>query len=363
MKASVDVLNALAFAAALLGAAYRRLVEHGSRHARRAPQAALRKRGGTRDPGGRNPRAARRVGTAVPLLDYQRIASGTLIADRVLSDLCEPTRIVAFTSHGAADSANAHRLAGKAQIAARAPVETILALKPDLLIVNNLVDPGYVGQLREHGVRVFDLGHMRGLPTLLLDIRVIGWLIGAPERAERYAVSLERRMQRVAAPRAGKPAPGAMYIGIYGDRMYGGAAGTSYHDVLVHAGLRDVAAEAGMQGWPELTGEQVLWIDPEVVVTHKHMGAVLCRHAGFELLRPCRGAGKARRNRRTADRRPRSEYPGRDRNALRCHLGRTSLNIRPDYSSLARRTARLDSIFARAPESALRPATRKLRSL
>jgi iron complex transport system substrate-binding protein len=231
-------------------------------------------------------------GAAIPLVPYGRIASGTLIADRVLADLCEPTRIVAFTSHGAANSAYAFRLAGKAQLPSRAQVEAVLALKPDLLIVNNLVDPGYVDQLREHGVRVFDLGHMHGLATLLQNIRAIGWLIGAPERAERYAQSLAQRMERVAQNRTGKRAPAAVYLSLYGDRIYGGAEGTSYHDVLVHAGLRDAAAEAGLAGWPELTGEQVLALNPEVVVTHRNMGAVLCRHAGFELLRPCRGEGK-----------------------------------------------------------------------
>ncbi len=231
-------------------------------------------------------------GVAVPLRHYERIASQTLIADRVLSDLCEPTRVVAFTSHGAKESFIAHRLAGKAQLPSRAPIEKILELKPDLLIVNNLVDPGYVGYLREHGVRVFDLGHMRGLDTLLPNIRAIGYLIGAPERAEQYARHLKQRLERVAAARAGKPKPGAMYVSIYGDRMYGGAARTSYHEILVHAGLRDVAAEAGIEGWPELTNERILALDPEVIVTQANMGAVICRHAGLGGIRPCRGAGK-----------------------------------------------------------------------
>jgi iron complex transport system substrate-binding protein len=232
------------------------------------------------------------TGVAVPLRSYQRIVSQTLIADRVLSDLCEPTRIIAFTSHGAAESVIAHRLAGKAQLPSRAPVEKLLELKPDLVIVNNLVDPGYVGRLREHGIRVFDLGHMRGLDTLLPNIQAIGYLIGAPERAGRYAHSFKERLERVAAPRAGKPRPGSMYISIYGDRMYGGAGRTSYHEILVHAGLRDLAAEAGLDGWPELTNERILALDPEVIVTQRNMGPVICRHAGLGGIKPCRGAGK-----------------------------------------------------------------------
>jgi len=291
VKLGLDMLNASAFAAALGLAIYGGSLGSGrGLPDTKAPELGAELAPETLPDGTRVLRDAN--GVAVPLKRYERIASQTLIADRVLSDLCEPTRIVAFTSHGAQESVIAHRLAGKEQLPARAPIERVLALKPDLLLVNNLVDPGYVEHLREHGVRVFDLGHMRGLDTLLPNIRAIGWLIGEPERAELYARHLEDRLDRVAAPRTGKPRPKAMYVSIYGDRMYGGAGRTSYHEVLVHAGLDDVAAEAGLDGWPELTNERILALDPEVIVTQKNMGAVICRHAGLGVLKPCRGAGK-----------------------------------------------------------------------
>ena len=250
MKRRVDLINAGGFVAAMLLAIYGGSLStgRGMPDVQLSPELNSSMKPETLPDGSKVLRDAN--GVAIPLKRYERIASQTLIADRVLSDLCEPTRVVAFTSHGAKESFIAHRLAGKAQLPSRAPVEKILELKPDLLIVNNLVDPGYVGYLREHGIRVFDLGHMRGLDTLLPNIRAIGYLIGAPERAEHYARHLQQRLDRVAAPRAGKPKPSAMYISIYGDRMYGGAGRTSYREILVHAGLRDVAAESGLEGWP-----------------------------------------------------------------------------------------------------------------
>ena len=292
MKRSLDFLNASGFVAAmaLAIAGGSMSTGRGLPDVQRSPELTSAVKPETLPDGTKVLRDAN--GVAVPLKRYERIASQTLIADRVLSDLCEPTRVVAFTSHGAQESFIAHRLAGKATLPSRAPLEKVLELKPDLLLVNNLVDPGYVGHLREHGVRVFDLGHMRGLDTLLPNIRAIGYLIGAPERAEQYARHFEQRLDRVAAPRAGKPKPGAMYISIYGDRMYGGAGRTSYHEVLVHAGLRDLAAESGLEGWPELTNERILALDPEVIVTQANMGAVICRHAGLGGIKPCRGAGK-----------------------------------------------------------------------
>lgn len=224
-------------------------------------------------------------GVLVPLDDYQRIASGSLIADRVLSDLCEPTRVVAYSEASRANPRTGQRYAGKALLGSRAPLELVLGLKPDLFVVNHLVDAGYIARLRERGIRVFDLGHMRGLDTLLPNIRALGQLIGAPERAERYAHTLQQRMQRLRA--RGGQRPRAMYMGAYGDRLFGGALGTSYHDVLEAAGLRDVAGEAGLEGWPELSGEQVLALAPERIVTRNGMGRVICQRQGLSLLPAC----------------------------------------------------------------------------
>jgi iron complex transport system substrate-binding protein len=231
-------------------------------------------------------------GTLVPLERYTRIASATLLADRILADLCEPTRIVAYSSTGVTNGYAPYRLAGKPAVDTRAGIEPILQLKPDLMLVSELVDPAYLARLRERGIAIFDLGHMRGLVTLLPSIRALGILLGEPERAEIYAQNLAARMRRVARDLAPERRPRALYLATYADKFYGGAARTSYHDVLVHAGLRDVAAEAGLSGWPTLSTERVLALDPQVIVTKIGMGALLCRHAGLAASAPCRGAGR-----------------------------------------------------------------------
>lgn len=241
-------------------------------------------------------------GVLVPLRDYRRIASSTLSADRVLADLSEPSRIVAFSRYAAATSSG-QRYADKPTLGARDGVEPVLALKPDLLLVNDLVDENFVARLREQGIQVFDLGPMHGLSTLLPAIEALGLLIGAPERAASYGRTLERRLARVsrdgreraspsALSEAPRPAPGALYLSIYGDKLFAAGADTSYHDVVTYAGLSDVAARAGLHGWPELTGERVLALDPEVLITRTGMGALLCRHPGLQRSRPCRGAGR-----------------------------------------------------------------------
>jgi iron complex transport system substrate-binding protein len=82
-----------------------------------------------------------------------------------------------------------------------------------------------------------------------------------------------------------------MYLGTHGGQLFGGTRGTSYHDVLVHGGLVDAAAER-YEGWPALTSEQVLELDPELLVTAEGKADELCHIPGLERLRPCRGEGR-----------------------------------------------------------------------
>ncbi|HEX5655849.1 MAG TPA: ABC transporter substrate-binding protein [Polyangiales bacterium] len=225
-------------------------------------------------------------GTRVPLRAYTRIASGSLLSDRVLLELSEPDRVVAFTRY-AANTPLGYRYAGKPAIGARDDLEHVLALRPELLIVSDLVDPNYVARLRERGVQVFDLGPMRGVTTMLHGIRAIGWLLGAPERAERYALTLQERMTSLAP---GAKGPRTLYLARYADKLFAAAAETSYHDVIEYAGLTDAAG--GLVGWPELTAEGVLALDPDLLLTRTGMSGSLCRHPGLGLIRPCQPGGR-----------------------------------------------------------------------
>jgi iron complex transport system substrate-binding protein len=287
----IDALNAAAFAFALLAstATARWVSQQGAPRPSPAARSTATARTERLPDGSRGLRGA--DGVLIPLRHYQRIASASLIADRVLIDLCEPERILAFSQHEQA-SAEAHRYGTKAQLSSRTPLESMLVLAPDLLFVSSLVDPAYVARLREHGIQVFDLGPMRGLETLPANIENIALLIGAPERGGEYASRLARRIKAVGRVRGRRPRPRAIYLSSYGDRLYGGARHTSYHDVIERAGLRDIAGEAGLSDWPELSAEQVLALAPDIIVTKVGMGATLCRHAGLSALSACTGQGR-----------------------------------------------------------------------
>lgn len=231
------------------------------------------------------------TGTRVPLRRYDRVAGASTVADALLLALAEPSRIVAFSAQSAERSPFAYRYAGKPTISDVRNVEEVLALKPDLVLVNNIGSPRKLARLREAGLTVFDLGGMHGMETLLPDARAVGRLVNRFDEADRWARAFRRRMDRVACGLAPAEHREAMYIGIHGDKLYGGTRGTSFHDVLEHAGLSDIAASR-FHGWPRYTNEQLLQLDPEVVVTQRGMREALCNHPGLSRLQACRREGR-----------------------------------------------------------------------
>jgi ABC-type hemin transport system substrate-binding protein len=96
-------------------------------------------------------------------------------------------------------------------------------------------------------------------------------------------------MKTLAATVPTEHRPQALYLSIYGNDVFGGGDDTSYHDVITAAGLRD-ATIGRFQGYPQLSTEQILNLDPDLVVTKQGMGQVLCSRSGLATLRACHAA-------------------------------------------------------------------------
>lgn len=218
----------------------------------------------------------------------RRIASCTTRGDQILVRLVPREEIAAVTAISAANDPVTY--SGLPVIPSLDDVEAILSVQPDLVIVSGFFDPRRIARLEEAGLRVVDLGPLDDLEGFLDDVRQLGRVVGREGRAEELARSFLARMRQVAADVPDEARPRGMYLAPFGGKLYGGARGTSYHDVLVHGGLVD-AAEA-FEGWPELDPETVLEIDPSVLVTTAGMGTALCRHVGLEALTACGPTGR-----------------------------------------------------------------------
>jgi iron complex transport system substrate-binding protein len=223
-------------------------------------------------------------GSAIPLGRYTRIASLGLESDALLSELCERDRLVTASTYHRGTVAL--RLAGLPRLPGLDDLETVIRLAPDLVFVSSGADQlDRIARLRQAGLTVCDLGAQRGVASLVPNARLVGALIGASERAERFVATFTGRLANVAARLpADAPRRRALYLGVYGRDLYGGTTGTSYHDLITAAGLRD-AAEGRFSGWPKLSLEDLIALDPDVLVLSSGSASALRALPGAAAIR------------------------------------------------------------------------------
>jgi ABC-type Fe3+-hydroxamate transport system substrate-binding protein len=231
------------------------------------------------------------TGRELPRKHYQRIASASQFADGLLLELAEPERILALSHNGRLHDPDSHRYGRRAEVSGPNDLERLIELGADVLVVNHLGAESELARARASGIAVFDLGEMRGLRTLQPSILALATLLGDRSRGERLWQRFSRRLRAVASDIPPEQRMRALYVAIYTGKMYGGTRGTSYHDVLTAAGLIDVAAQK-YSTWPEYDPEQLLALDPELIVTNTGMEKELCGNVWLARLRAC-GGGRA----------------------------------------------------------------------
>ncbi|MCP5367991.1 MAG: iron ABC transporter substrate-binding protein [Hyphomicrobiales bacterium] len=152
-----------------------------------------------------------------------------------------------------------------------ANLETVLALKPDLILDYGSVKPTYVSLADRVQAQT-------GIPYALIDgrfdliaqsFRTVGRLIGRPGDAEAKAREAERIVAALAAFRDALPAGGGprVYYGRGADGLHTGVGGSINVELLKYAGARNVADEAGSGNLASVSLEQVLAWNPDVVLT------------------------------------------------------------------------------------------------
>jgi iron complex transport system substrate-binding protein len=155
--------------------------------------------------------------------------------------------------------------------------ETILSLRPDLVIVYDTQD-ALKERLQRAGIAIYRYSH-KGLPDITATMRSLGEAVGARAAAESAAAEIEAHLNAVRARVAGKPRPRTLLI--FGRepgalRQINASAGVGFlHDVLEIAGGTDVLGDMQRQS-VMLTSETILTRAPEVII-ELHYGESLAR--------------------------------------------------------------------------------------
>lgn len=191
-----------------------------------------------------------------------RVMSLNVCTDQLVLALADPGRIVSLSvlsddpdySYLHADAAAHPKNAGIA--------EEVFVAGPDVVVTGTYSLHNTTQLLRHLGARVEEFGYTQTLATIAADIRRMGEILGAEERAEAMASGFERDLAALTVP-ADQPRPTAV---IYGQNGVATGAGTLADSVLTAAGLRNLAAERGFSGMAPYPLELLIVDRPDVVL-------------------------------------------------------------------------------------------------
>ncbi|MBX5436559.1 MAG: ABC transporter substrate-binding protein [Alicyclobacillaceae bacterium] len=191
-----------------------------------------------------------------------RIASVTEGTDEILSALVPKKDVVLVTTQATNPTySNVVRWAKGIPAIAQADAERIVAAKPDLALLASYTTPGVLSQVKQAGIPAYEFGDFNSIADVEHNIVVVGKLVGQPERARAVVADMEAKLARLqAAAKRHKP----LTVLDYSSYGYVAGKGTTVNDIIVRAGARNAAA--AVNGWQKVTDEQVVKMNPDVII-------------------------------------------------------------------------------------------------
>lgn len=201
----------------------------------------------------------------------QRIASLNLSADEILVEILPPERLIAVTRW--ADEPGTSNVVGRAPAGAyrfaKADLERLLALHPDLVVVSEYTDADFLHLLDRSGLRyhrLTGLGSPQGVRTAILDL---GRAVGAEDRAQRLATRYDEILGDLQRRLAGVQRPRVLY---WASGMTAGAD-TAIGAMVETAGAINLGRELGVEGIAPPGAERAFAADPDLILVGSWPGA------------------------------------------------------------------------------------------
>jgi iron complex transport system substrate-binding protein len=141
--------------------------------------------------------------------------------------------------------------------------ENVVAQEPDLVLAPDIISDEKVAQLREAGLTVYNFEAATSLDDVAAKTRLTGQLVDACEGANERADTFEETVESVETAVEGEESPKVLYL--LGGEFTAGD-GTFINTVIESAGGTNVAAQANITGYKQISREVVANQSPEYVI-------------------------------------------------------------------------------------------------
>ena len=197
----------------------------------------------------------------------QHIVSLTLGSDEILMGLVDKSRITALTRY--ADDPGISNIAQEAAaVQGRAVMdksETIIAMQPDLIILDTWADANTVKQFRDAGINVYTFKTPNNIDEQKAVITEIAHVVGADAKGKEITDWMDVKLSEVETKLASLKPEQKLRAMDYGELGSSGI-GTNFDDIVTRAGLINVVSKAGMKGWPVVPKEKIIEFNPDIII-------------------------------------------------------------------------------------------------
>ena len=190
------------------------------------------------------------------------VASINVCADQHVLALADPQQILTVSWLAADPEESLFAREAAQHVLNYGTAEELLKLGPDVVLAGAYTSPFTRAMLRRLGYRVVELMPEASVADIERNVRLVADVVGHSERGERLVAKLR---VDVHALEQNRPAvkltavivrPGGFTVG----------ADSLANELLALAGLRNVAAEQGLDRWGSLSMEALLVSAPELIV-------------------------------------------------------------------------------------------------
>jgi iron complex transport system substrate-binding protein len=195
----------------------------------------------------------------------ERVVSLTPSNDEILCALVDENRIAGLSQFSRDDAASyVADAARRINVFVDRNAEQVVSLRPDLVLAARYTKLDLQGLLAETRTPLIVMTDFRNFNDVEANLRLIGRAVGEEARAEAVIGEMRRKLD--AARSRLRPESAALRALYLASGNFSAGSGTSIHEILAAAGLKNAAAEAGIKGHVKLASEQITEINPDVIL-------------------------------------------------------------------------------------------------
>jgi len=215
-----------------------------------------------------------------------RVVSLNLCLDQLVLAVAAPGQVAAVSDVAQDPHLSAQWQAARAVPAVRARVEEILALRPDLVLLDSFAPVHIVSLLERAGVRVAQFPEAATFDDGVARLRAIAAALGRVDMGATLAEEMQRRQATI----VGSPGDRRPLAAVWQANGFTVGVGTVQDDLLRRAGFRNLAAERSAGPFEPLPLEALVRAAPDLLILD---GATSDRPSLAEALMTHRAARQA----------------------------------------------------------------------